>query len=157
MRHPSKTGSSERSRNQGNAYVWRLAWERGLFTIFREYKEGFAILRGLRKQLTQGHYMRYDCIGSICEDPVEQQFTKSIENGYFRDDVSGKVLDPNLVRQARADERTGVFKHKLFDKVPIQECYDQTGAPPVSTKWVDTNKSDTDDPDYRSRWVGREF
>ena len=50
-----------------------------------------------------------------------------------------------------------MFKHKLFDKVPIAECYEKTGAPPVSTKWLDTNKSDTNDPDYRSRWVGREF
>ena len=27
----------------------------------------------------------------------------------------------------------------------------------ISTKWIDTNKGDPSNPDYRSRWVGREF
>ena len=45
----------------------------------------------------------------------------------------------------------------MFDKVPIKECWDKTNAKPVSTRWVDINKGDDSDPDYRSRWVGREF
>ena len=32
-----------------------------------------------------------------------------------------------------------------------------TGARPVSTRWVDINKGDDNDPDCRSRWVGREL
>ena len=28
----------------------------------------------------------------------------------------------------------------LYDKVPLQECYDNTGKAPISTKWVDINK-----------------
>ena len=75
---------------------------------------------------------------------------------YFYD-ITKKQLDPHLVELARADEVKGVFKHKLFDKVPIQECWNNTNAKPVSTRWVDTNKSDDVEPDYRSRWVGREF
>ena len=71
--------------------------------------------------------------------------------------MSGKVLDSKLVKAARKDEKDGVYSCKIFDKVPIKECYDNTGAAPVSTRWIDINKGDDDDPDYRSRWVGREF
>ena len=71
--------------------------------------------------------------------------------------MSGKLLDGNLVKAAREDERIGVTKHNVYTKVPIQECFSNTGGPPVSTKWVDVNKGDENDPDYRSRWVGREF
>ena len=117
----------------------------------------YSILKGLRRQLIKDNVLPLDGLGSVCEDAVEQEFQKSLVHGYFVDDVSGKRLDPNLVQTARKDEVDGVFKHKLFDKVPISECLRNTGAPPISTKWVDTNKSDTNDPDYRSRWVGREF
>ena len=64
--------------------------------------------------------MRDDSIGSICEDPKEQEFAQSIENGYFKDDVSGRKLEAQLVRKAREDEKIGVFNHKVFDKVPIE-------------------------------------
>ena len=55
--------------------------------------------------------MREGRLGSICEDPGEQAFSKSFETGHFVDDVSGKSLDARLVRQAREDEKQGVFKH----------------------------------------------
>ena len=45
----------------------------------------------------------------------------------------------------------------FFTKVPLDDCYSRTGGPPVSTKWLDINKGDDNEPDYRSRWVGREF
>ena len=31
----------------------------------------------------------------------------------------------------------------LYEKVPLQECFDVTGEPPASTRWVDTNKDAT--------------
>ena len=66
-------------------------------------------------------------------------------------------MNSGLVRAARADEKQGVLKHNVFTQGPMSECYSQTGGPPVSIKWVDINKGDDSDPDYRSRWVGREF
>ena len=87
----------------------------------------------------------------------KKEFMKSLGDCIFVDDVSGRVLDRDLVLKARDDERIGVEKHNVFTKVPIEECFNNTGGPPVSTKWVDTNKGDDNDPDYRSRWVGREF
>ena len=117
----------------------------------------FAIFKGLRKQLLCDNAMYEGEIGTVCEDPVEKQFTQSLGDCDFIDDVSGKVLDENLVRKAREDERIGVNKHNVYTKVPIQEWFDKTGGPPISTKWVDVNKGDDVEPDYRSRWVGREF
>ena len=96
-------------------------------------------------------------IGTICEDPIEKKFSQSLGDCYVVDDVSGKVLKDGLVCAARADEKAGVLKHNVFTKVPISECYSETGGPPISTKWVDINNGDDSDPDYRSRWVGREF
>ena len=116
-----------------------------------------AILKGLRKQLLKDGAMSSGEIGSVSEDATEKTFMKSLGECYFLDDVSGKLLDAKLVRQAREDEKVGVNKHNVFTKVPIQECFDNTGAAPISTKWVDINKGDQFDPDYRSRWVGREF
>ncbi len=45
----------------------------------------------------------------------------------------------------------------VYEKVPIQECWDVTGADPISVRWVDINKGDTLCPNYRSRLVAREF
>ena len=57
-------------------------------------------------------------LGTVCEEPEEKEFQRSIErSGYFVDDVSGKVLDDSLVKHARLDEREGVYKHNIFGNV----------------------------------------
>ena len=76
----------------------------------------YAILRGLRKQLTKSHVMSEGEIGSVCESHEEKQFQRTLEHGeYFVDDVSGEVLDSKLVLEARLDEKLGVQKWNLFD------------------------------------------
>ena len=75
----------------------------------------------------------------------------------FWDDVSGRALKSNLVREAREDERQGCISANVFTKVPIRECWDSTGEAPISTRWIDINKGDDEHPNYRSRWVGRDF
>ena len=67
------------------------------------------------------------------------------------------MLDPELVRQARQEEKEGVYKHNLFTKVPIKQCFERTGKGPIGTRWVDINKGDVSNPDVRCRWVGQEF
>ena len=66
-------------------------------------------------------------------------------------------MPANLVRAARLEEREGVLKHRVFDKVPFDECYKNTGKAPIGTRWVGHNKGDKANPDIRCRWVGREF
>ena len=73
----------------------------------------------------------------------------------FWDDVSGRALRPDLVRDAREDERRGCVEANVFTKVPIKMCYDVTGEPPISTRWIDINKGYDENPVYRSRLVGK--
>ena len=74
----------------------------------------YAILKGLRRQLLKDHVMFEGEIGSVSEDPDEKLFTQSLGDCYFIDDVSGKLLDEKLVKQAREDEKTDVFLSIMF-------------------------------------------
>ena len=46
---------------------------------------------------------------------------------------------------------------KLYDKVPVSECWEKTGKGPITTKWIDINKGDEARPKYISRNVAREI
>ena len=78
-------------------------------------------------------------------------------NNSIWDDMSGKRLDSNLVKEARKEEIIEVKKHKVYEKVPIQQCLEETGQAPVGTRWVDVNKGDDSNVEYRSRLVAQEL
>jgi hypothetical protein len=46
---------------------------------------------------------------------------------------------------------------KVWDVVPISECWKVTGRAPLQSKWVDVNKGDFARPVVRSRFVAKEF
>merc|ERR1711873_169630 len=73
------------------------------------------------------------------------------------DDLSGKPLNPELVKRARLEEMGELAKHRVYEKVPISECWNKTGSGPIGTRWVDVNKGDDSKPDYRSRLVAKEL
>ena len=73
------------------------------------------------------------------------------------DDVKGCALDPAKVKEARRVEMGYVDKHQVYEYAPISECRQKTGAEPIETRWIDTNKGDTRNPNYRSRWVAKQF
>ena len=50
-----------------------------------------------------------------------------------------------------------VRKHGVYRKVPIAECRANTSREPIGTKWVDINKGDDTNPEYRSRLVAQEL
>ena len=81
---------------------------------------------------------------------------KNNDEKYF-DDLSGKPLIPEMVRRARLEEIGELGKHGVYEKVPISECWNRTGNPPIGTRWVDVNKGDDNKPDYRSRLVAQEL
>ena len=41
-------------------------------------------------------------------------------------------------------------KHGVYTKVPLAECWKETGAAPIGTRWVDVNKGDKENPDYNA-------
>ena len=73
------------------------------------------------------------------------------EDENAEDDQSGGELLPELVKVARKVEIEYFRSRGVYDKVPIKECWDVTGAGPISVRWVDINKGDTSCPNYRSR------
>ena len=74
----------------------------------------------------------------------------------YWDVVSGKTLHPDLVKRAREEEMNHIRNMDVYCKVPIEECIQPTGNQPIGTRWVDLNKSDDNDPRYRSRLVAKE-
>ena len=72
------------------------------------------------------------------------------------DDMNNVFLDPAKVKIARAEEMGFFKKLGVYRRVP-RELVKQTGGKMISVKWLDTNKGDHDNPNYRSRLVGREF
>ena len=72
------------------------------------------------------------------------------------DDVSGAWLDPAMVRDGRAVEMEFFRSMGVYDCVPRAE-QKSTGGKIIGTKWIDTNKGDSDNPRIRCRLVGKEF
>ena len=72
------------------------------------------------------------------------------------DDVSGAVLDPRLVGEARALEMKFFNDMRVYDNVPQAEMLARRGKI-IKTRWIGVNKGDAAHPNYRSRFVGKEF
>ena len=127
-----------------------------------------AILSGFKKQMefdgkmTRGyvgmHAMAADVDNELLVvDSYQSELLKMQVSGdeEFRDYLIGQLLDPQLVREARAKEMEHVRSKGLWVKKPVKECLDKTGRPPVTVRWVDTNKGDDKCPNIRSRLVAR--
>ena len=70
------------------------------------------------------------------------------------DDVTGKPLIRELVLQARKDEMNKFSQHNVYTKRPISECVRKQ---PIGCKWIDINKGDANNPNYKSRIVAKEI
>ena len=89
------------------------------------------------------------------ESAEKKRWNDMYEGMEFIDDVhGGKVLNKDMVIQARRLEMDFFKKMKVYKKVPKAEA---KGHKIISTRWVDTNKGDEVNPDYRSRLVGKEL
>ena len=90
----------------------------------------------------------------------ENEVEDECEDGtsFAWDDVNGMELPMKEVRAARHEEMQHMIKERKFDVRTEEECYRVTGRAPISTKWVDTDKSHGQAKlDVRSRWVARYF
>eukprot|EP00972_Heterocapsa_arctica_P109687 16148809-Heterocapsa_arctica.AAC.1 len=50
----------------------------------------------------------------------------------YSDDVNEGELRPKLVWKVRADELIEVDKHEVYTRVPLAQCWEETGKPPIS-------------------------
>ena len=89
--------------------------------------------------------------------PTDFEPDSQVSFDTYWDDLSGKPLSPELVLKARTEEMGEILKHNVYEKVPISQCWNETGQPPVGTRWVDVNKGDDQNVEYRSRLVAQEL
>ena len=72
------------------------------------------------------------------------------------DDVSGAPLDPAKVVEARKLEMEYATKKPVWNKITRREAKAR-GWKVIKSRWIDINKGDDNNPNYRSRMVGKEF
>lgn len=73
------------------------------------------------------------------------------------DDRTGEVLDPELVKAAEEEELRFMEQIGVGEECGEEECWEMTGKPPVTTKFVRVNKGSKEQPDVRARLCGRDF
>ncbi len=75
----------------------------------------------------------------------------------YWDDMTGEQLISSEVHRARTEEMEEFKKHHVYTKVPLKKSWDSTGKGPIGVRWVDINKGDKVNPEYRSRLVAKEI
>ena len=116
-----------------------------------------AVLRSLRDTLAEkGEPNTLDLFaaGPVPEMPLMDPEFEEV----YMDDVNGGILPAEKVKEARRLEMDYLKeKHGVYVPRPRAECFEETGKPPIPVRWLDTNKGDPTNPNYRSRLVVREI
>ena len=116
-----------------------------------------AVLQGLVEELQARERLHLEAVevGYNVDEADPLGFDMPVEafERYY-DEVTGALLDPKLVREARREEVQWVKDFKVYEKVPEAQS---KGKPFIDMRWMDLNKGDEAHPLYRSRLVGREL
>ena len=67
----------------------------------------------------------------------------------YRDDMTGQILDPLLIRAARKEELDVFEARAVWVKKAIDKARRKMGKPPITMRWVDVNKEDDVEPNKR--------
>ena len=101
-----------------------------------------------------------DFIGALSpheDDNDLEEWMHMYHDMEFFDDMNGmKHLDKKQVVAARKLEMEFVRKMRVYKKVP-RSVAKAMMAKVLTTRWLDTNKGDEANPNFRSRMVGREI
>ena len=130
-----------------------------------------AIIQGCRAQLREDGRILVGHVGILpreSDDWSEEQFTtktekllnvqiKKEDQQEFKDSVTGQLLVPDLVREARRKEMEYFEIREVWLRRPMADATRHMGKPPISVRWIDVNKGDDLNPEYRSRLVAREI
>ncbi|CAK0854151.1 unnamed protein product, partial [Prorocentrum cordatum] len=115
-----------------------------------------AILKGIRNELKIGRGIHAFEVGQTAEEPEILDQATEEEMATFYDGISGAVLDPVDVKNARMGEMGYMSRLGVFERRKIPEALQVTGTKPLPSGWVDTNKGDDQKPEQRSRLVAKE-
>ena len=80
-----------------------------------------------------------------------------IRSDRFVDDLTGLPLNEELCRRARQKEIDYFQSKGVWEIRPVNEARASMGRPPISVRWVETNKGDDQNPNIHSRLVAREI
>ena len=139
-----------------------------------------AILQGIRNQLRIDHRLQEGIYGLMSPADLQKWMENdddALENSQARDAsdydqlnavykqgeavikdaLTGQALDSKLVKIARQAELDYFESKNVWFKRPRAESFQKMGKAPITVKWVDVNKGDTENPNYRSRLVAREI
>ena len=78
---------------------------------------------------------------------------QDVRGGEFWDDRTGKPLESQKVRAARAEELRELDR-RVWVEADVQECWKKKGRGPIAVRWVDVDKGFGV---YRSRLVAKDF
>ena len=118
---------------------------------------------GLQPQFEEDVVLYYDhATGALLEgeDAIAAEKVFAVQPQHhenFRDSVTGQPLRAELVRAARKLELEYFDAKQVWEKRPRSEALAKTGKAPITVRWIDTNKGDDEQPNYRSRLVAREI
>ena len=70
------------------------------------------------------------------------------------DDLTGMSLDAGKVLEARANEVAYIRAKKVYGKIPRGQAM-RNGWKIIRTRWIDINKGDVINTNFRSRLVGK--
>ncbi len=96
--------------------------------------------------------------GGAGVDVGQLEILKLLEklDGIPYDASSGEASDEELVQKTRMIEMETSKKTGVYAKVPLEDCWKDTGKKPLGVKRADVNKGDAKHPEYRSRVVAKE-
>ena len=79
------------------------------------------------------------------------------KNDRYVDDITGQPLPPELCREARRLEVEYFRSKGVWEMRKVTEALQRTGRRPITVRWVEVNKGDSENPKIRSRLVAREI
>jgi hypothetical protein len=136
-------------------------------------REGKTLSNSLQKDLDRGcavyslgcdqEYTDQDESGEVVPEEEyvrvqdEQECLQKHGHQRYWDAITNEELPADLTAAARAEELAFMNEWKVWDVVPLAECWKNTGKKPLQSKWVDVNKGDLKRPVVRSRFVAKEF
>ena len=72
------------------------------------------------------------------------------------DDLTNMKLEAGKVKETRGKEIEYVREMRVYDKIPRHQAV-RGGWKIIKTRWMYISNGDDDNPNYRSRVVGKEF
>lgn len=125
-----------------------------------------AILKGAKAQMLQNHLATIQSVDGVSDKNAISHFMETghdadavedYDEDEYDDDISGKPLVTSMVHTARAEEMEEFFKHNVWTKVPVWEAWEVTRTYPIGVRWIDVNKRDVANPEYRSKLVAKKI